>query len=83
VIDLLRDLMGDDTQVQFARRVGIDQPELSKLLRGERRPARRLIVGLLRAFPDRKDDIVAALTAEAPGSTAQSLPAPKEVANTP
>lgn len=67
MIDLLRDLMGDESQVRFARRLGVDQPELSKLLRGERRPARRVIVGLLRAFPERRDEIVAALTAESPG----------------
>lgn len=68
MIDLLRELQGRETQTQFARRLGIDQPELSKLLRGERRAARRLIVGLLRAFPERRDEIVAAVTAEEPAA---------------
>lgn len=66
MIELLRELQGDESQVQFARRLGIDQPELSKILRGERRPARRTIVGLLRAFPARRDEIIAALMAEEP-----------------
>lgn len=69
MIDLLRELQGDETQVQFARRLGIDQPELSKLLRGERRPARRLILGLLRAFPKRRAEIVAALTRDSDDPT--------------
>lgn len=69
MIELLRDLMADESQVQFARRIGIDQPELSKLLRGERRPARRTIVGLLRAFPKRRNEIIAALMADARANT--------------
>jgi len=64
-VDVLRRLQGDDSQVKFARRLGIDQPELSRLLRGEReQPTRRTIVGLLRAFPDHRDEIVAALMNE-------------------
>lgn len=67
--DLIRALQGDETQVRFAERIGIDQPELSKLLRRERRPTRRTILGLLRAFPDRSDEITAALRAEANAPT--------------
>lgn len=65
MIELLRDLRGTDSQVEFARRLQIDQPEVSKLFRGERRPARRVIIALLREFPDRRADIIAALIAEA------------------
>ena len=65
MIALLRDLRGADSQVAFARRLGIDQPEVSKLFRGERRVARRTIIALLRAYPDRRADIIAALMEEA------------------
>lgn len=63
--ELIRRLKGDETQVRFAERLGVEQGEVSKLVNGDRRPGRRAIIGLLRAFPQHRDEIIAALTAEA------------------
>jgi hypothetical protein len=62
--DIVRELQGDESQVRFSARVGIEQSELSRFLRGGRRAGRGMIIGLLRAFPERQLEIIAALMAE-------------------
>lgn len=66
-VALIRELRGTESQAVFAARLGIDQGEVSRLLAGTRRPARRTIVGLLRAFPERRAEVVDALLASEGG----------------
>jgi hypothetical protein len=62
LIALVRDLQGTDSQMDFASRLGMDQGDLSRFLSGRKRAGRNMIVGLLREFPDRRDEIVEAVT---------------------
>jgi transcriptional regulator with XRE-family HTH domain len=63
-VELLEELRGETSQNKFAARIGVDQGEVSKLLSGRRRPARRVILALLRTFPERRHQIVATLLRE-------------------
>lgn len=62
LVPLVRELQGSETQTQFAARIGLHQSELSRFLRRELSPTRRIIVGLLQAYPERRDQIIEALT---------------------
>jgi hypothetical protein len=66
LIALVRELQGKQTQVQFSARLGIEQSELSRFLRGERGATRLIILGLLRTFPRRRGEIVRAVLAAEP-----------------
>lgn len=59
-VALIREFQGDRTQTEYAALLGIDQSTLSLILAGKRGPNVAL-VGLLRAFPDRANEIAAAL----------------------
>jgi len=72
LVDLVRELQGSDSQVRFAARLGMEQSELSRFLRGGRRGGRALIEGLLREFPEQRDAIVTALTEAPPEPSADT-----------
>jgi transcriptional regulator with XRE-family HTH domain len=61
--ELLRDLKGQDTQMEFAAKVGINQSTVSKLLLGKRIGGRAVIAALLRAYPERHDEIMSVFCA--------------------
>jgi len=58
--DLFRELMGNQTGTQFAATIGIERRQVCYLLAGRRNPGYRTIDGLVRAFPERREDILAA-----------------------
>lgn len=64
LVDIARELQGGERQVQFAARLGTNQSELSRFLRRRRNAPPQLVAGLLRLFPERRDEIVEAWTAE-------------------
>lgn len=64
LVGTVQQLQGSESQVQFASRLGIDQSELSRFLRGERGLTRKMAAALLRAYPDLTTQIVAELTGE-------------------
>jgi transcriptional regulator with XRE-family HTH domain len=47
----LYEVMADETQAAFARRLGVSASTLSRLRTGERNPGWRFIRALLREFP--------------------------------
>ena len=53
------------TQTQFAALIGVTQVSVSLILSGKRRPGPQIVKGLLRAFPERRGEILAAFFAEA------------------
>jgi len=57
--EFLRELQGSMTQTEFANHLGISQPMLSMVLAGQRPGGKSLIRGLLRAYPNRRDEIIA------------------------
>lgn len=57
LIELMRQLQGDESQEQFAARIGVHQTTVSLIYRGERQPGRRVVIRLMRAFPERADEI--------------------------
>lgn len=57
LIELMRQLQGEQSQEAFAERLGVHQTMVSAVYRGDRRPGRRVVAGLLRAFPERADEI--------------------------
>jgi len=58
--ELFVELMGGLTQMDFAGQLGISQRMVSVLLAGERNPGYQTIDGLVRAFPERRGEILAA-----------------------
>jgi transcriptional regulator with XRE-family HTH domain len=60
---LIEELKGSRTQVEFAALLGIRQSTLSLILAGKRNPNIAL-VGLMRAFPHRANEIAAALAGQ-------------------
>lgn len=78
LVDLVRELRGSDSQVEFSGRLGIDQGDLSRFLSRNKRAGRALIVALLREFPDRRNEIVDAITRDA---VVESSSVPMEVAS--
>jgi transcriptional regulator with XRE-family HTH domain len=57
-LDLLNDLKGAMSQIEFAELLGVSQPTICAILRGRRGIGKKTLKGLLRAFPDRKQDII-------------------------
>lgn len=53
------------TQTQFAALIGVTQFTVSAVLSGKRRPGPRVVKGLLRAFPERRGEILAVFYREA------------------
>jgi len=57
--ELMRQLQGDESQEQFAERIGVHQTLISKIYAGEVRPGAKVVLGLERAYPGRADEIKA------------------------
>lgn len=57
-IEYLKRLQGDMTQVQFAALLGISQPFISMIYRGERRLGLASLQKLIGAFPDERANIL-------------------------
>lgn len=68
LIELLHELKGQRTQREFADMLGISQVHVSMLLSGERAAGRKVAEALIRAFPDRRSDILAAFFAQEYGN---------------
>lgn len=70
--ELIRELKGADTQAEFAAKIGVNQSTVSKLLKGKRVGGRAVLTGLLKAYPERADDLLtvffAASRAKRPGA---------------
>ena len=60
ITELIRSLQGDLNQGEYAEKLGISRPFLNLILNGRREPGILAMRGLLRAFPDRRDEIVEA-----------------------
>jgi len=58
--DLIRGLQGALNQGEYAELLGISRPFLNLILNGRREPGILAMRGLLRAFPDNRDEIVEA-----------------------
>ena len=59
-MELIRSLRGDLNQGEYAEKLGISRPFLNLILNGRREPGILAMRGLLRAFPDNRDEIVEA-----------------------
>ena len=64
-VELLKQLQGDMGQVKFAAMLGIQQSYLSMIYHGGREPGPKVLKGLLRAFPERRGEILAVFYREA------------------
>ncbi len=64
LIKLLHELKGRRTQREFGDILGISQVHVSMLLSGERAAGRKVAEALIRAFPSRRSDILAAFFAQ-------------------
>ena len=62
LVDALRTKMGDESQVAFSARLGIDQSMLSKVLARQTGVGPKVAGAILRQFPDLKEAVLAALT---------------------
>jgi len=58
--ELIRSLQGDLDQGEYAELLGISRPLVSRILNGHRAPSLLVMRGLLRAFPERESEIIAA-----------------------
>lgn len=56
--ELMKELRGEQTQEEFARQIGVGQATVSLIESGQRTGGRRVVTGLLRAFPERRSDIM-------------------------
>lgn len=70
-IELLRELQGDATQAAFAKTIGVSQQYMSAIYTGRRKPSVVVVPGLLRAYPDRRGEIIATWYAEIMAETSQ------------
>ncbi|MGI6376460.1 MAG: helix-turn-helix domain-containing protein [Anaerolineae bacterium] len=59
LIELMRELQGEDSQEAFAARIGVHQTMVSQIYNGAVRPGRRVVTGLARAYPERAEEIKA------------------------
>lgn len=64
MIELLKELKGERSQDEFAALLGISQVHVSMLLSGKRAAGRQVADALMRAFPARSSDILAAFFAQ-------------------
>lgn len=72
-VELIRRLKGDASQHTFAANVGADQGTISRTLSGDTRPSTALILGVIRAYPAHREEIFAALAADAEGEPVQAV----------
>ena len=64
VIELLKETQGTQTDCQFAQRLGVDNSYLSKVYHGKIPIGRKLIEGLARLRPERRQDLALFLLAD-------------------
>lgn len=57
-IELLQELQGNRSQEEFAQLLGVTQVHVSYVLSGKRNAGRKMLRGLVRAFPERQAEIV-------------------------
>jgi len=57
LVDLMKELQGEQTQEEFAALIGATQAMVSAILLGKRGIGRKTVQGLMRAFPERSDEI--------------------------
>jgi predicted transcriptional regulator len=57
LVDLMKELQGEQTQEEFAALIGATQAMVSAILLGKRGIGRKTVQGLMRAFPERSDVI--------------------------
>ena len=58
--ELFRQLQGELNQGEYADLLGISRPFINLILNGRREPGMLALRGLLRAFPERESEIIAA-----------------------
>lgn len=63
--ELFEELKSGMTQTQFAAMIGVTQVSVSLILSGKRRPGPKVVKGLLKAFPERRGEILAVFFGEA------------------
>ena len=61
---LIRQLMGDMSQGDFAARVGVSEAMISYMLSGQRDPGLVTVRGLIRAFPEKRQQIAETFLAD-------------------
>jgi hypothetical protein len=61
--ELARRYQGRRTNHQFAQLMGVDPSLLTRLYKGRLGDSPRIMRGLLRAFPESRDEVLALLTA--------------------
>lgn len=61
--ELLEELKGGQSRTDFAARLGLNPSTVSKLLLGKRVGGRAVLAGLIAAYPERQDEIVAVFCA--------------------
>ena len=57
VIALLKDIQGEETNCQFAERLGVHNSYLSKVYHGKIPIGRALVEGLARLCPERREEL--------------------------
>jgi len=57
--ELLRELKGSRSNLEMAKLIGTSRAAVRMILGGHRRAGRKVVRGLVAAFPDREDDIIA------------------------
>jgi transcriptional regulator with XRE-family HTH domain len=61
LLEAIRTAKGSETQVRFARRLGVSQTELSRVLKGERSVGPKIARAIVREFPELRDSVASAL----------------------
>jgi len=66
LIEGLRALSKENTQKGVARRIGISESLLSRILSGERQPSRQTLAAIVRAYPELSPRVSLFLLEEVP-----------------
>lgn len=53
----MQEAQGNGSQRQLSVRLGVSQSMVSRVLRGERMPGRKVVTGLVRLLPERAEEI--------------------------
>ena len=57
-IELLQELQGDQSQEEFAEAIGVGRSTVAMICLGKRRAGRQFLERLLKAYPERSQDII-------------------------
>jgi transcriptional regulator with XRE-family HTH domain len=71
--ELLHSLQGDMSQSEFAAMIGVSQSLLSMIYSGERNPGRAVMMGVIHAFPDKRDLAVSVFLSPEYDKTSESM----------